>query len=65
MGVKRADKRRMDEMRVEVGVYTSFKDKLTRSSLVWACRVERMRDNKNRYPESGGEKESTMTENVI
>ena len=33
VGVKRADKRRTDELRVEVGVKDSFKKKLARSSL--------------------------------
>ena len=33
MGVKRVDKRRMDELRMEVGVIESFKRKLVRSRL--------------------------------
>ena len=36
MGVKRADKRRVGEMRVEVGVENSFNKKLLRSRLTWA-----------------------------
>ena len=35
MGVKRADKRRMDELRVEIGVRDSFKTKLAESRLKW------------------------------
>ena len=35
MGVKREDKRRRDELRVEVGVKDSFKKKLVRSRLKW------------------------------
>ena len=45
-GVKTADKSRMDELRVKVGVKESFKKKLVRSSLKWAGRVERMGDEK-------------------
>ena len=41
-GVKREDKRRMEELRVEVGVKTSFKKKLMKSKLKWAIFVERM-----------------------
>ena len=39
MRVKRADKRRMDEMRVEVGVKDSSKKKLVRST--WAGHIEK------------------------
>ena len=39
-GVKRIDKRRMEELREEVGVKESFTKKLVRSRLKWA--VERM-----------------------
>ena len=46
VGVKRADKRRMYELRVEVGVKESFKKKLVRSRLTWAGHVERMGDEK-------------------
>ena len=46
MGVKRADKRRVDELRVEVGVKERFKKKLVRSSLTRAEHVERMGDEK-------------------
>lgn len=41
-GVKRTDKRRMNELRVEVGVIESLKKKLVRSRLKWAWHVERM-----------------------
>ena len=46
MGVERADKRRPDEMRVEVGLglKESFKKTLMRSSLEWAGHFERMID---------------------
>ena len=44
MGVKRADKRRIDELRVEDGVMETFKNKLVSSGLKWAGHVERMRD---------------------
>ena len=48
MGVERANKRRMDELRVrgEVGVKESFMKKLLRSRLKWARYMERMRDEK-------------------
>ena len=34
--VKRADKRRMEEMTMEFGVKESFKTNLVRSSLIWS-----------------------------
>ena len=46
MGVKRADKRRMDEMRVEVGVTDSCKKKSMRSRLTRTGHVERIGDEK-------------------
>ena len=46
MGVKRADKRRMDELRLEVGVKESIKKELVTSRLKWAGHVERMGDEK-------------------
>ena len=46
MGVKIADKRRMDELRVEVRLNENAKKKLIRSRLKWAGRVERMGDEK-------------------
>ena len=44
VGVNRADKRRLDRLRVEVGVKESFKKKLARNSLKWTGHVERMGD---------------------
>ena len=44
MGVKRADDRRPDELRVEVGVKEHVKKKLARNSLTWAGHAERMGD---------------------
>ena len=46
VGVKRADKRRRDKLRLEVGVKERFKKKSVRSSLIWASHVERMGDEK-------------------
>ena len=46
VGVERSDKRRMDELRVEVGLKESFKKKLVMSRLTWAGHVERMGDEK-------------------
>ena len=46
MGVKRADKRRVDEMRVEIGMQGSFKKTMVRSKLTWADHVERVGDEK-------------------
>ena len=44
MGVKRAAKRRMEELRVDVGVKESIKNQLVRSRLKWPEHVERMGD---------------------
>ena len=44
--MRRAEKRRLDELRVEVGVEESFKKKLVRSRLKWVGYVERMGDKK-------------------
>ena len=46
VGVKRADKRRTDELRVEVGVKDNFKKKLARNCLTWAGHAEMMGDEK-------------------
>ena len=46
MGAKRADKRRMDELRVEVGRNESFKKTLVRNGLTWAGHLERMGEKK-------------------
>ena len=45
-GVKRANKRRMDEVTVETGVKESFKKKLVWTRLIWAGHVERIGDEK-------------------
>ena len=42
VGVKRINKRRMEELREEVSVKESFTRKLVRSRLRWAEHVERM-----------------------
>ena len=42
MGLERADKRRMDELRVEVGVKESFTRKLVRRRFKRPSQVERM-----------------------
>ena len=44
VGDKRADKRRMDEWRVEVGVKECVKKKLVRCRLTWGGHVEIMGD---------------------
>ena len=46
MGSKIADKRRTDELSVEVGVKENVKKKLARSSLTWADHAESMEDEK-------------------
>ena len=43
---KRADERRQDELRVEVGVKATLKKRLERSGLDWAGRVESMGDGR-------------------
>ena len=57
MGVKRANKRRMDKLRVEVGVKESFMKKLVKGTLKCAGHVERVGDEKRteiRCQERGG-----------
>ena len=44
VGVKRVDKRRMDDMRVEIGVKESVKKKFVRST--WAGHEDRMGNEK-------------------
>ena len=44
--VRRADRRRMVELREETGVQRSFTERLLRSRLQWAGHVERMADHK-------------------
>ena len=47
VGVKKTDKKRMGELRVEVGgVKERFKKKLTRNRLKWTGHVERKRYDK-------------------
>ena len=46
VGVKTADKRRMDKLRMDIGAKDSFKKKLVRSRLKWAGHVERKGDEK-------------------
>ena len=45
-GVKRADRRRMVELREETGVQRSLTERLARSRLQWAGHVERMADDR-------------------
>ncbi len=45
-GVKRADRRRMVELREEAGVQRSLTERLARSRLQWAGHVERMADDR-------------------
>ena len=45
MVAKRADKRRMDELSVEVGLKEGFKKKLVRHRLLWAVNMENGRPN--------------------
>ena len=40
--IEKADKRKLEELRVEVGVKGSYKKKLVMSRLKWAVLVERM-----------------------
>ena len=47
VGVKRTEKRRTDELRVEVGVKDNFKKKLVRSSLTWAGHAEKLAKRAN------------------
>ena len=42
VGVRRRNKRRMDDVRVEVTLEDSFEKKLVRSRLKWASRVTRV-----------------------
>ena len=44
MGGKRVDRKRVDEVRGEIGEKESFNNKLVRSRLVWAGHVDRMGD---------------------
>ena len=64
--MKREDKGRMDELKVEVGVKESFKKKLVR--LKWARYVKRIGDeifSKRADTKSGGENQARKIENVM
>ena len=50
-GVKRVDRRRMDELREEVGIQKCLMGRLVKSRLKWAGHVERMEED--RLPRSG------------
>ena len=63
MGKKRGDKRRMDELRMEVGVKENVKKKLVRSRLKWAGHMERITNNKlqrDQLPTNCREKDARM-----
>ncbi len=68
MGVKRADKRIMDGMTMEVGVKESFRNKLVTNRLTWAGHVESIGDEKlaeSRCLEGGGGTKARKTEIVM
>ena len=45
-GVKRVDRRRMDELREEVGIQQCLMGRLGKSRLKWAGHVERMKEDR-------------------
>ena len=45
-GVKRVDRRRMDELREEVGIQKCLMGRLVKSRMKWAGRVERMKEDR-------------------
>ena len=45
-GVKKADRRRMVELKEETGVHTSLPERLVRSRIQWAEHVERVADDR-------------------
>ena len=45
-GVKRVDRRRMDELRKEVGIQKCLMGRLVKSRLKWAGHVERMKEDR-------------------
>ena len=45
-GVKRVDRRRMDELREEVGIQKCLMGRLVKSRLKWAGHVERMKEDR-------------------
>ena len=46
MGVKRVDRRRMDELKEEIGVQMSLTGRLVRSRLKWAGHFVRMKEKR-------------------
>ena len=60
-GVKRIDKRRMEELREEVGVKESLTRKLVRSRLKWAGHTKSMEGERLMKTQSGGQKEKRKT----
>ena len=69
MGLKRADKRRLDELRVEFGMKESSTKKLVRSRLKCAGHMDIMGDKnigkESRCPESKRKKEATKIKNAM
>ena len=53
-GEKRADRRRMMELKDETGVQRSLTERLVRSRLQWAGHLERMQED-DRLPKRAGE----------
>ena len=45
-GVKRVDRRRMDELREEVGIQKCLMGRLVKSRMKWAGHVERMKEDR-------------------
>ena len=45
-GVKRVDRRRMDELREEVGIQKCLMGRLVKSRMKWAGQVERMKEDR-------------------
>ncbi len=45
-GVKRVDRRRMDELREEVGIQKCLMGRLVKSRMKWAGHVERIKDDR-------------------
>ena len=63
--LKEGNKRRIDEMKVEVEIDHSFKTTLRRVRGKWSCRknARHKTGNESRYLKYGGEKGSKKTEN--
>ena len=60
-GVKRVDRRRMDELREEVGIQKCLMGRLVKSRLKWAGQVERTKEDGICSPGDGKEKERKTT----